>query len=114
MDAPSTHARPHVPGFPWPQDGAVALVDVRTQEESCGTRWSNEAEAVVVWRINDGVRHADPLSESRIAVITPCDAQRQLLRDTLGEGPQVSSVDAYQGREEDLVIVSIGGRWAVA
>ena len=105
-DDRSTHAHPRVLGFPWPQDAAVALVDVRTQEESCGTRWSNEAEALVVRRIIDGVRHADPLSESRIAVITPFDAQRRLLRDTLGEGPQVSSVNSW-GREEDLVIVSM-------
>ena len=85
----------------------MALVDVRSQEVSCGISWSNEAEALVVRRIIDGVRRADPRAERRIAVITPYDAQRRLLKTTLGEGPQVSSVDAYQGREEDLVIVSM-------
>ena len=92
----------------------MALVDVRSQEVSCGISWSNEAEALVVRRIIDGVVIGGGIggsncavAESRIAVITPYDAQRQLLKTTLGAGPQVSSVDAYQGREEDLVIVSM-------
>ena len=80
VDDPSTHARPRVPGFPWPQDAAVALVDVQAQEVAYGTSWSNKAEASVVRRIIDDVRQAGGRTASRIAVIAPYDGQCRLLK----------------------------------
>ncbi|MEM4875347.1 MAG: AAA domain-containing protein [Thermofilaceae archaeon] len=41
-----------------------------------------------------------------IGVITPYRAQRGLLREELGEGFEVSTVDAFQGREKDVIVFS--------
>jgi ATP-dependent RNA/DNA helicase IGHMBP2 len=48
------------------------------------------------------------VSASDIAVITPYAAQAQLLRGLLGPtGPEVDTVDGFQGREKEAVVVSL-------
>ena len=51
------------------------------------------------------------VSPKEIAVISPYDAQVQRLRDALGDrlelGLEVDTVDGFQGREKDVVIVSL-------
>ena len=68
---------------------------------------SNAAEASVVGQAIERVRRADRQAVRGIAVLTPYDGQRRLLASVLGLGVEVSSVDAYQGREEDLIILSM-------
>ena len=70
----------------------------------------NEGEAglaaSLVRRILEG---GTPLEE--VAVISPYDAQvqrlRQLLEDLLDGGLEVDTVDGFQGREKDAVVVSL-------
>jgi superfamily I DNA and/or RNA helicase len=49
------------------------------------------------------------LAPRELAVITPYRAQAALLRERLGDAPEVEvdSVDAFQGREKDAVLVSL-------
>ena len=42
----------------------------------------------------------------RVGVIAPYRAQRSRLKEALGEGVEVSTVDAFQGREKDVVVFS--------
>ena len=62
-------------------------------------------------RIIEDVRRADRTdswrTDTAITVLTPYEGQRQLLTTLLGEGVEVCSVDAYQGRESDLIILSM-------
>jgi len=59
-------------------------------------------------------RHVDDLVEagvpaSTIGVITPYHAQLQLLRDRLGghAGIEISTVDGFQGREKEAILLSL-------
>ncbi|MEM2298714.1 MAG: AAA domain-containing protein [Thermofilaceae archaeon] len=65
----------------------------------------NEAEAAVAVEL---ARELVKLGVNRenIGVITPYRAQRGLLQEKLGEGFEVSTVDAFQGREKDVIIFS--------
>ena len=42
-----------------------------------------------------------------IAVITPYSAQVDLLRELLGESIEVNSIDGFQGREQEVIIISL-------
>jgi len=42
----------------------------------------------------------------KIGVITPYDAQRDLLQDLLPDSVEVNTIDGYQGRERDVIIIS--------
>lgn len=71
----------------------------------------NEGEAKIVidhykQLLGEGV---DP---SQIAIISPYSAQVSLIRESLQEceastQPEVNSIDAFQGREKDVVILSL-------
>jgi ATP-dependent RNA/DNA helicase IGHMBP2 len=43
----------------------------------------------------------------QVAVITPYAAQARLLKPTLPKGMEVGTVDGFQGREKEIVIVSL-------
>lgn len=69
---------------------------------------ANEGEAGVV------VRHVEHLLDAgvearQIAVITPYNAQVQLLRDALAQqtGLEIGTVDGFQGREKEAVVLSL-------
>ncbi|MFM8369676.1 MAG: IGHMBP2 family helicase, partial [Chloroflexota bacterium] len=47
------------------------------------------------------------VSPENIAVISPYSAQVKLLRQKLNHGIEIDSVDGFQGREKDVVIVSL-------
>ena len=42
-----------------------------------------------------------------IGVITPYDAQKELLRQELPEDVEVNTVDGYQGREKEIIVISL-------
>jgi len=68
----------------------------------------NEGEAdLVVARARELL--AAGLSPSELAVITPYRAQASLIRERLADAPdvEVDTVDAFQGREKDAVLVSL-------
>ncbi|KAF7712969.1 DNA helicase [Penicillium ucsense] len=83
--------------------------DVGKKEALLGDSKSNEMEALVVARhvdhlITAGIRPED------IAVITPYNGQLAVLSQMLREkyhGLEIGSVDGFQGREKEAVVVSL-------
>ena len=69
---------------------------------------SNPGEAELVVRIVTALREAN-VPAAAIAVITPYNAQVQLLRSRLGGEPEleIGTVDGLQGREKEAVVVSL-------
>ncbi|HZA51674.1 MAG TPA: AAA domain-containing protein, partial [Myxococcaceae bacterium] len=67
----------------------------------------NEGEAsLVVARARELLECGLPAAE--LAIITPYRAQAALLRDRINEpGVEIDTVDAFQGREKDAVLVSL-------
>eukprot|EP01065_Artemidia_motanka_P011867 TRINITY_DN16479_c0_g1_i1.p1 TRINITY_DN16479_c0_g1~~TRINITY_DN16479_c0_g1_i1.p1 ORF type:complete len:1072 (+),score=275.63 TRINITY_DN16479_c0_g1_i1:96-3218(+) len=103
-------------GFRWPHRKiGLAFVPVDGGcEEAEGQTYSNKMEADSVVEI---VRQfiAEGLKPEEIGVITPYAAQVRLLRRLLSEyaprteaevGLEVNSVDGFQGREKELIVVS--------
>lgn len=70
------------------------------------TSKENPREAKIVSHIIDGLLEAGVRPEE-IAVISPYDDQVDLLRSMIGvEGLEINTVDGFQGREKEAVIVS--------
>lgn len=86
-------------------DTAGAGYDEETEPDGESRRNPQEAQLVVrrVGRlVAMGVRPAD------IAVITPYAAQARLLREMLDEpGLEIDTVDGFQGREKEAVVISL-------
>ena len=105
-------------GFPWPKSSHPNLFWSSTGYEelsSSGTSYLNRAEAsnvekAVTALLKAGVRPAD------LGVITPYEGQRAHLVTTFARSAgvrasiyaeiEVASVDAFQGREKDYIILS--------
>jgi len=86
-------------------DTAGASYDEETEPD--GESRFNSAEADFVGRRVEALLEAG-LSASDIAVIAPYAAQVRLLRERLrGEGLEVDTVDGFQGREKEAVIISL-------
>jgi superfamily I DNA and/or RNA helicase len=87
-----------------PEKPAV-FVHVNGREQAEGrSRWNSEevevAKAIVRRLLELGV------AKEGIGVITPYRAQRSRLGERLGEGIEVATVDAFQGREKDVIVFS--------
>ncbi|KAJ5724497.1 hypothetical protein N7493_006225 [Penicillium malachiteum] len=83
--------------------------DIGKKEALLGESKSNEMEALVVARHVDNLVDAGVRPES-IAVITPYNGQLALLSHMLREkypGLELGSVDGFQGREKEAVVVSL-------
>ncbi|KAJ5916148.1 hypothetical protein N7504_000163 [Penicillium tannophilum] len=83
--------------------------EVSKKETLLGESKSNEMEALVVARHVDNLVDAGVRPED-IAVITPYNGQRALLSQMLREkypGLELGSVDGFQGREKEAVVVSL-------
>ncbi|KAJ2161325.1 ATP-dependent RNA helicase [Coemansia sp. RSA 552] len=105
-------------GFPWPNpDRPMMLLACNGAEEiaSNGTSYINRAEASACEKIVTRMLKSG-LSPEQIGVITPYEGQRgwivhhmaqagSLVSDTYKD-VEVASVDAFQGREKDYIIVS--------
>lgn len=111
--------RPPVKGVSWPEPGVpVCFIPVTSEEAYEGNSYTNMAEAKCVQQVLQAVIEHGDISENNIGVITPYAAQARLLRKFLGitrsgqsqkhghMGIEVSSVDGFQGREKDLIVVS--------
>ncbi|TNJ27086.1 Regulator of nonsense transcripts 1-like protein [Giardia muris] len=109
--------------FPWPNGERPTFFwhVVGTQEFGGSSSYKNSAELNIVFqlvqRLNQCFRcpSASPDDETdcySIGVITPYDYQRSATRDELMSpgrdysNVEVDSVDAFQGREKDIVILS--------
>ena len=108
--SPSERTFHHV-DFPWPEFGDTPMMFHMTygQEEigAAGVSYLNRAEALIVGQfvkkfISCGVK------PRQIGVITPYQGQRSYILQQLQEEPdvEVASVDAFQGREKDVIIIS--------
>ncbi|KAJ2882168.1 ATP-dependent RNA helicase [Coemansia asiatica] len=105
-------------GFPWPNPAKpMMLLACNGTEEiaSNGTSYINRAEAGACEKIVTRMLRAG-LAADQIGVITPYEGQRSwivhhmVLNGSLGadsyKDVEVASVDAFQGREKDYIIVS--------
>jgi hypothetical protein len=97
-------------GQPW--DGPLTFLHSATPEfRTAASSFSNAGEADVMLQLL-GILLDGGVSGKDVAVITPYDAQRQLLRGRISArhgaiGIDVDSVDAFQGRESNFVVVSM-------
>jgi len=118
----SSASRPAVRGIPWPNEAApLCFVPAGGREVKEGVSYSNQAEAQEVGRIVKLLLDAGEVTEEHIGVISPYAAQvRQLRRIIGGARPgqggavaglrkasiEVSSVDGFQGREKEVIIIT--------
>ena len=111
-DGCSPSDRPPVAGFLWPDwDKPVAFVPVHGSEieEEVGSSRSNIDEAAAVLKIINDLMIPGDISQSDIGVISPYSGQVRLIRDMMSEDLneiEVKSVDGYQGREKEIIILS--------
>jgi regulator of nonsense transcripts 1 len=104
--------------FPWPNPNLpMMFLSCIGQEEisGSGTSYLNRTEATSVEKVVTQFLKAGVLPE-KIGVITPYEGQRAYvvnymaragtLRQALYQQIEVASVDSYQGREKDIVVIS--------
>ncbi|XP_054714486.1 regulator of nonsense transcripts 1-like [Uloborus diversus] len=104
--------------FPWPQpDKPMFFYACQGQEEiaGSGTSYLNRTEAALVERLTTRFLKCSVKPE-QIGIITPYEGQRAYLvqymqyngslHAKLYQDIEVASVDAFQGREKDLIIMS--------
>ena len=104
--------RPPVAGFLWPDwDKPVAFVPVHGAEieEEAGSSRSNMDEAAVVIQVVNDLLLPGDIKPEDIGVISPYAGQVRLIRSMVDEqiqGLEVKSVDGYQGREKEIIVLS--------
>ncbi|NWF63320.1 MAG: AAA family ATPase [Chloroflexi bacterium] len=76
------------------------------EQEPDGESRMNPLEAELVVKMVNGLME-NGVSPENIAVISPYSAQVKLLRQKLNHGIEIDSVDGFQGREKEVVIVSL-------
>ena len=103
--------RPPVTGFLWPDwDKPVSFVPVHGSEieEEVGSSRSNMDEAAIVVKIVNDLLAPGDLQPEDIGIISPYAGQVRLIKDMIGEieGLEIKSVDGYQGREKEIIVLS--------
>lgn len=109
--------RPALEGVAWPRRGfPVCVLPVQGQERAAeGKSFENEAEASQVALICKSLLDRG-LPCAQLGVVTPYGAQVRLIRRKLQQfgipvgrerdGVEVNSVDGFQGREKDAIVMS--------
>jgi len=111
-DGCTSSDRPAPAGFLWPDwDKPVAFVPVHGAEiaEESGSSRSNMDEAGVVIKILEGLLEPGDLQPEDIGIISPYSGQVRLIRDLVDdryEGLEIKTVDGYQGREKEIIVMS--------
>ncbi|MBY0456709.1 MAG: IGHMBP2 family helicase, partial [Gemmataceae bacterium] len=87
-------------------DTAGASYDEELEEDT-GSRFNAQEAALAVKKVRSLLALGVPASQ--IGVITPYRAQVRLLRERLSDLPglEIDSVDGFQGREKEAVVVSL-------
>jgi len=112
--------RPAPAGFVWPDwDAPVAFIPVEGAEDSSpdGTSKQNMDEAGLAVRVVDMLLSGGDLTPHDIGVVTPYSGQVRLLNDLFESaggrdeneryhGLEIKTVDGYQGREKDVIVLS--------
>eukprot|EP00927_Polykrikos_kofoidii_P023547 TRINITY_DN21660_c1_g2_i1.p1 TRINITY_DN21660_c1_g2~~TRINITY_DN21660_c1_g2_i1.p1 ORF type:complete len:927 (+),score=153.31 TRINITY_DN21660_c1_g2_i1:316-2781(+) len=108
-------ARPLPHGISWPNhEVPIVFVETAEPEMQEGESRVNQAEAQRVVQLVAEVLRAGELGPNDIGVMTPYSAQVRVLRRLLqnlgvqsrGASLETSSVDAFQGREKELIFFS--------
>ncbi len=89
-------------------DNVMVFLDIQDCNEvqrKGSTSYQNPCEAKWVERIVKCLIEGG-LKEKHIGVITPYDDQVELLRSILQGDVEIKSVDGFQGREKDVIIIS--------
>ena len=119
-DGVSAEERPAPAGFVWPDwDAPVAFVPVEGVEDTSpdGASKQNMDEASLAVRIVDMLLSGGDLTPNDIGVVTPYSGQVRLLNDLFDSaggreqheryhGLEIKTVDGYQGREKDVIVLS--------
>ncbi|KAJ1490860.1 P-loop containing nucleoside triphosphate hydrolase protein, partial [Baffinella frigidus] len=94
-------------GFRWPnKDIPVAFIPVRHgHENNEGTSKSNTAEVDEVLKVASSLIEGG-LKASEIGIVSPYSAQVRALRRGFRGAVEVNSVDGFQGREKEVIIIS--------
>lgn len=111
-------------GINWPEPQTpICFLPVEGRETSEGTSFSNHAEIGAIETMLESILGAGDIKPEDIGIITPYAAQVRMLRRSLSRssalqryhcrptkgqvgGVEVSSVDGFQGREKELIIVT--------
>lgn len=96
-------------GGDYPEKAEDATADKTTKSAIMSDSKSNEMEALLVKKHVQGLVDAGVLADD-IAVVTPYNGQLALLVQDMRErypGIELGSVDGFQGREKEAVIVSL-------
>jgi hypothetical protein len=113
-------ARPPVRGFAWPSAVVpIAFIEVDAHEQIEHDSKLNRLEAERLMALLEMVLVAGDVSTAEVGVVTPYTAQVRLLRSLWRErctsrrvsrdearALEIASVDAFQGREKDLILFS--------
>jgi ATP-dependent RNA/DNA helicase IGHMBP2 len=82
-------------------DTAGAGYDEQQGDE--GMSLKNEGEAEAIGKIIEN----EQLDTSKIVVLSPYSGQVAYLRETLDSKIRISTIDSYQGQEQDIVLISL-------
>lgn len=95
----------------WLHGRAVVWLDTTHVPDSADVRaWRNPGEAEVIRRLLAEMDPAPPQGDERFALLTPYNEQLEQLRLTdlpSWVGPRIYTTDGFQGREADVVVVSM-------
>lgn len=102
------------PLFPWPEKGKpLCFIDVpHGREEKLGTSFCNKQEITVVQKVVDELLNVSEtdreqrLSITDIGILTFYQGQAGLLSTQIKPKVEVRSIDGFQGREKEVIIVS--------
>ncbi|EFA82429.1 hypothetical protein PPL_04854 [Heterostelium album PN500] len=108
-------------GFDWPREQCpIAFVNVVGKEDINNYSYMNMPEAKEIVRILKAmVKENQDLTTDSFGIITPYSSQAKLicnlLRPDFRKLPTVATVDSFQGREKEIILVStvrsnLGGR----
>ncbi|MDY6770747.1 MAG: IGHMBP2 family helicase [Candidatus Nanohaloarchaea archaeon] len=84
----------------------TSSLDAAERSREGSTSKENRREAELVERLADGLLDAG-MDGRDIAVIAPYKDQVDRLEQLLGDGVEVDTVDGFQGREKEVVIISL-------
>lgn len=112
LTAPNTEEARVVPTVFFGGESPFRFIDVDGLEERIGNgSWYNEKEADTVLKVLSEFLHSDELTPTEITVLTFYRAQQMKLRERLlnWRWPtiEVSTVDGYQGKENEVIVLSV-------
>ena len=106
LDGKLAAAFPPINSFPWPQPSKpVCMISHEGQEEKTKSSYESSIEFKLVTQIVSRV--VSELGGAGIGVITAYRLQKDKLSEfCTANSVEIGSIDSFQGREKDLIIVS--------